>query len=201
MGEEKQPQPKKPSVPALIVGGIGAVVGVVVGQYAGAMLLFPGGFALLAGWVFSKTVPEENKPMVPASAVQAGQGLWMLLSMVLLSQFDLIVVDFVILAVGAIWLAFRPSAVLVAALICYQAFGMALNGMAFAQAAPRSVVHRALLVHLVLRATAIVLMVFGLIQIEKRKKLAAQASEPGQVLDAHVNEATDGEPPRGSDRE
>ena len=43
----KQPQPAKPSVLALIGGGIGAAIGLGVGRYAGLTLLVPLGFALL----------------------------------------------------------------------------------------------------------------------------------------------------------
>src|ERR1700722_4376471 len=47
----KQPQPPKPSVLALVGGGISAAVGIGVGRYAGFALLIPAGFALLAGWI------------------------------------------------------------------------------------------------------------------------------------------------------
>src|SRR4051794_2194266 len=64
----------------------------------------PGGLGLLAGWIFAKTVPARNKPIVPASAVLAGHGLWMLIGMILLSLYDVALIDFLILVGGAIWL-------------------------------------------------------------------------------------------------
>ncbi len=172
-------KPPKLSMLALLGGGLGAAVGLAVGPYAGLSLLIPAGFALLVGWALSKAVPAPNKPMVPASAVQAGQGLWMLLGMVLLGQVNLTLIDCAVLLLGALGLAFWPSVVVVALLICYQAVGLVSNGVGFAEATLNTPVHKALLVHLVLRVTAIILMVAGLIKIRKEKTLATVPSASG----------------------
>jgi hypothetical protein len=112
----------------------------------------------------------------------------MLVGMVILSQFDLTVIDFVILVAGALGLAFWPSLVLVTGLVCYQAVGLALNGMAFTEATRNTDTHKALLVHLVLRLAAVVLMVYGLIEMGKRKRLAAGESASQRAADGSYHE-------------
>jgi len=188
-GNGKQPQAQKPSVLALIGGALGAAVGLGVGlgvgRYAGFALLFPAGFALLVGWVLSKTVPARSKPIIPASAVQAGQALWMLLGMVILARFDLTLIDFVILTAGAVWLAFWPSVIVVGVLICYQTVRLAVNGLAFAEATPNTDLHKALLVHLVLRVAAVALMVYGLIEIGKQERLPSESNSSGENVGEH----------------
>jgi hypothetical protein len=186
-GWARDAEEKKPSPFATIAGLVGAGVGVGVGKYAGPALLFPGGFALLAGWIFSKTAPQRCKPMVPAAAVHAGHGLWMLLAMIILAQFDLTLIDFAILMAGAIWLAYAPSLVAVVLLCGYQAIGLVLNGMAFGEAKAGTDVHKGLLVHLVLRATAIVLMIYGLVEIARQRRKAAAADEDDEPEPDHID--------------
>jgi hypothetical protein len=176
-------RPQKPSVLALIGGGLGAAVGLGVGRYAGLALLIPAGVAFVVGWLLALAVPARNRPVIPASAVQAGHGLWMLVGMIYLSRFDLTLIDFVILVAGAVWLAFRPSVVPVAVLTFYQLVGLLANAVAFAEATRNTDLHKALLVHLVLRVTAVALMVFGLIEFGKRKRLADEQGAPGQAGD------------------
>jgi len=183
MTEDAQ-QPPKQSVLAMIFGGIGALIGVVVGRYAGFALVIPAAFGLMVGWILSMTVPATSKPVVPASAIQAGHGLWMLLGMVLLSMFGLNLIECAAMIGGAIWLAYSPSVIIVALLICYQAVGIVINGMAFAEATRNTDIHKALMVHLFLRLAAVVTMLYGL--IESRNLIYAK-SQPVE-LDMDGNE-------------
>ena len=167
--------------------GTRAAVGYATGQYAGLALLIPAVLALLVGWGLSTIVPVRNKPMVPASTIQVGHGFWMLLGLFLIAQLNLNLIDVFLLGVAAVWLvlavclAFWPSIVLVSMLVCYQAVMLAVNGLAFVAATRNTIEHKALLVHLLLRTTAIALMVYGLIEIDKRQRRAADGSASVEI--------------------
>jgi hypothetical protein len=191
-GGSGAPQPaKKLSILAQVLGLLGAAVGAAVGRHAGLTLLIPAGLALLAGWVLSRCVRLEYLPMTPAAGVLMGQGLWMLLGLAVLRAFDLNALDVVLLVGGGTWLAARPSVVAVAVLGAYEAAGLALNGVVFAQAARGSDVHKALLVHMLFRVTGLVLMVLGLAWVRGRQ---AQPEESG-----HDPEEPDAGPARRAD--
>jgi hypothetical protein len=164
---------KKPSVLGMVGGVVGAAVGYAVGAYATFALLIPAGLAILVGWILAKSVPAANKPMVAASAVQAGHGLWMLFGIVMLSQYGPALIDPVILVGGAVWLALRPSIMPVALLACYQVAGLAVNGIAISATTLNTPMHKALVVHILLRVAALALMVYGLIAISKQNAAAS----------------------------
>lgn len=154
------------------IGLIAGAAGAVAGFYAGFALLFPAAFALLSGWLLTKAVQPPDKPMLPAGAVQIGHGLWMLLGLILLSQYDSMLIDVAILVAGGAWLALRPSAVAVGILGAYQVFGIVVNGRLFAEAEWGTVEHKGLTVHLLLRVAALALMAGGLYGIRKVAKEA-----------------------------
>jgi hypothetical protein len=165
----KPPESPKPSPPVATSTWIGVAVGALAGWYAGLHLLIPLGFAALAARALSKRVAVENRPMVPASAILAGHGLWMSLGVIYLAQFNLSVLDLVILIGGALWLAFGPSKLAVGLLIAYEIVGLAVNVPAFFAEAAGTNIHKALFAHIILRVAAIVLMVYGLIVIGRQK--------------------------------
>jgi hypothetical protein len=153
---------------------VGAVVGGAVGMYSGINLLIPLGGAFLCGWIAYKLAMEEVKPMVPAIAVQGGQGLWMLFGFVVLHVLNQNMIDIAILALGLSWLLLRPGVAPVILLVAYQILASAVNLTGFLAASVGSTAHKALLVHLVFRVAAVVLMVNGLQQMRRRKTLAVE---------------------------
>jgi hypothetical protein len=163
--DDLPPKSSKRSPQVVTATGIGVAVGALAGWYAGLHLLIPLGFAALAARALSKRVAVENRPMVPASAILAGHGLWMSLGVIYLAQFSLSVLDLVILIGGAIWLAFRPSKIAVGVVTLYETVGLAVNVPGFYAEAWGTNIHKALFAHIILRVAAIVLMVYGLIVI------------------------------------
>jgi hypothetical protein len=147
---------------AMIGGAAGAAVGYAVSQYTGLMALVPLGAALLFGFLAAKVVGPATKPMVPAFAVQAGQLLWFIVGAVTTGQYQAVLPDLIILAIGVVWLLARPGLGAVLLLGIYQGISFAINAAMFASASVGSVEHKALLVHLIFRAAAVVLMVAGL---------------------------------------
>jgi hypothetical protein len=121
----------------------------------------------MCGWIAYKLAKDEVKPMVPAIAVQGGQGLWMLLGFIMLHLVDLNALDLVILPAGLTWLLVRPGIGPVIFLTAYQSMAFVLNLLKFLTASVGSTTHKALLVHLVFRVAAVLLMVVGLKQIRR----------------------------------
>jgi len=156
---------KKPTPLSMIAGAAGAVAGYAVARYAGPMVWIPLGRALLTGFIAARLVGPSAEPMVPAFAFQAGQTLWMLFGAFYTGQYQTVLADLIILAIGLTWLLARPGLGPVVLLGIYQGVSIAVNAAAFASAPAGSVEHKALLVHLVFRAAAIVLMFVGLRQV------------------------------------
>jgi hypothetical protein len=110
--------------------------------------------------------------MLPAIAVQGGQGLWMLFGFIMLHVMNQNALDVVILAAGLSWLLVRPGVAPVILLVTYQILAFAVNLTNFLAASVGSTAHKALLVHLVFRVAAVLLMVNGLQQMRRRKTSA-----------------------------
>jgi hypothetical protein len=149
--------------PLAMIGGVaGAAAGYIVSQYTGLMALIPLGGALLFGLIAAKVVGPAARPMVPGFAVQAGQWLWFLVGAVATGQYQSVLLDLIILAIGLVWLLARPGLGPVLLLGIYQVISVVINAATFASAAVGSVEHKALLIHLIFRVAAVVLMVAGL---------------------------------------
>ena len=186
---------QKKSILAMIVAGIASVFGWSVGQYTGFFLLIPVGLAAVAGLLLSVLVRKKNKPMVPASAIQLGHAIWMMMgtfagftyNFLLLQIFDKLNPQFIepiaFLFFGLL-LAFRPTIWLVAPLAMYQLPSLVINGIAFAHTMPNTNNHKALLVHVVLRAVAMGLMIFGLVKLHKNSAAEDSATSPSQDTDS-----------------
>jgi hypothetical protein len=67
-------------------------------------------------------------------------------------------IDLVILTLGVVWLVARPGLAPTLVLTLYQSWALVTNGTAFAAAAPGTLAHRALLIHVIWRVLALVLM-------------------------------------------
>jgi hypothetical protein len=155
-----------------VAGLAGTVVGGALGVYAGINLLIPLAAAFMCGWIAYKLAKEEAKPMVPAIAIQGGQGLWMLFGFVMLHLVNLNALDLVILAAGLTWLLVRPGVGPVIFLTAYQSIAFVVNLLTFLTATVGSTTHKALLVHLVFRVAAVLSMVVGLQQVRRRNTSA-----------------------------
>jgi len=169
MSDTTKPQ-EKPGTLAGIAVVVGGVFSTAIGFYCWQYLFIPYGTAFVIGWLASKVAPQRAKPMIPAFAVQSAHALYLLAGLViserlglLLSPFQsLAVVDVLILAIGLLWLILRPGFPPVALLSVYQVIGLIVNGVLFASAAIGTELHRALLVHVLLRLTALAFMTIGL---------------------------------------
>src|SRR4051812_25167148 len=98
-----------PPAARVIFGLLAAGGGAAIGLFSWSAVAAPVFSAFLIGVLLSKVAPARNKPMIVPAAIQAGQACWMLIGAIILSRFDLVLLDIVILSIGAIWIAFRPS--------------------------------------------------------------------------------------------
>jgi hypothetical protein len=169
---------KKNSIPAMIGAGVVGIFAWAVGNYTGFFLLLPVGLAAVAGFLLSVLAPKNNKPIVPASAIQVGQALWILMGLLatrsvnsllirVFVNFDLRLIEPIVFLVFALVLAFEPSIWIVASLAVYQLPSLVINAIAFVDATPNTNEHKALLVHIVFRAAAVGMMIFGLFKLHK----------------------------------
>src|SRR6516164_1011014 len=92
----------KPAVQAL--GVVGAVIGALLGRYAGLHMLVPAIGAVIGGILARKLAPARAQPMVPAFAVQVGHLLWLTLGLMLVGRVSLDLLDVALLAGGLTWL-------------------------------------------------------------------------------------------------
>ena len=93
----------------MIGGAAGAAAGYAVTRYTDLLALVPLGGALLFGLLAARVVGPDRKPAVPAFAVQAGQLLWFVVGAVVTGQYQAVLLDMIILAVGLPWLLARPG--------------------------------------------------------------------------------------------
>jgi hypothetical protein len=157
--------------PIQLVAGIGgAIAGIAVGRYTGLNLLIPTGLAILVGWICSKLLTGPSKTFLVAFAIQAGHGLWMLLGAVLLKAYAPVALDLAIYVIGLAWLVYRPGIAPVVLLSLFQAIAIAVNLAQFLAAEIGTNNHKALLVHLIFRITAVVCMLAGAYQIRRHKQ-------------------------------
>jgi hypothetical protein len=184
-GRDAEQTSRKPSILAGVVGVLGVIVGIGVGQYAGLTLLFPLVLACAAGWLLFRLGRQEVGPMIPAAGVLVGHGLWMLVGLILLQVFDYNLIDVALLVGGGIWLTLRPSILAVTVLTLYELVGLVMNGLLFALATPGADIHKALLVHILLRVLGVGLMLFGIVQMRKQSEAPG---ETGAALETDKNE-------------
>ena len=137
---------------------VGAAVAIALGAYSGLHLFLPLAATVLAWWAGTKALPESRRAVLPAAAVQVGHLLWLTFGQVVRGGFDAGVIDLVILALGVGWLVARPGLAPTLLLTLYQAWALVTNGTALVAAAPGTLAHRALLVHVIWRLLALVLM-------------------------------------------
>lgn len=140
------------------VGLVTSIAGIAVGWYVGVHILLP---ALSAGaiWLLGNYVLKPSYPgYLPALSTQAGHMLWLGLGSVLLGSWDAAFIDIFILAVGLLWLWIKPSAWPLVILCLYQLTSLGVNIHALISQPVGSLQHKALVVHISLRALAIFYM-------------------------------------------
>lgn len=151
-----------PGRPRRVAGQIlTALVGIGLGAYSGRHLLIPLAATAALWSAGTRVLPASRRPMLPAAAVQTGHALWLAVGLVGSGVLDVNALDVVILVAGVAWLLWRPGLAPIVLLTGYQCLGLAINGALFLRADLGTVLHRALLIHLVWRVMALVLMWLG----------------------------------------
>ncbi|MGH7383995.1 MAG: hypothetical protein ACREKG_02365 [Candidatus Rokuibacteriota bacterium] len=154
---------------------VAAVVGIAAGVYSGIHLLIPLVFTGLAWWAGRKLLPGRPPDFVAAAAVQAGHLLWIATGLVVIGALTVDLVDIALLLGGVVWLLAKPGLVPVIVLTVYQAVALLINLFAFLNFPIGENLHRALLIHLIWRALALIL----LWRAHGRARQAAELTEGG----------------------
>ena len=159
---------------AIWVGGAAiwvAVVGVI--WYAGLPVVFA---IIAAVWWAARRILRKRHAFVPAAAVHAGQ-MAVVLSVSLVSGANESIFDVFILGAAVCWLLYKPSFPAVICLTLYQLLGLAFSSSAFMDQPGGSLLHRALLGHIVLRLLALFLMWQAVLKTH-RERAEQQATTP-----------------------
>jgi hypothetical protein len=141
-----------------ILGVIGSIAGFAAGAYAGVNLLVPAIVGSIAAFLLRKTGPAKDWLMITAAAVQIGHAVWILLGSAFIAAGPGFYVEVIFYAVFVAILIWRQAKWTMIVLICYQAFGLVVNSIAFINAPIGSFPSRALGMHLALRGTAVICM-------------------------------------------
>ncbi len=137
---------------------VAAVIGLLVGTYAGIHLLIPLVASAAAWWLGRRLLPRLDARYLLAAAVQTGHLVWLALGEVMLGIRGPDLLDPIILLIGVAWLVARPGLAPVVVLTIYQSVALAVNAVAFVHLPVGHTLHKALLVHLIWRLLALVLM-------------------------------------------
>jgi hypothetical protein len=150
------------NIAKVVAGVVAAVFGFALATQLGANFMIPALGAAIVWVVAWKTAAPGFRPMIPAFAVQAGHGLWMLFGLVYLQRLDVTIIDLLILAGGLGWLWLRPGWPSVVFLTVFQLVALGVN-LYFFEAVPEgSLEERALAVHILLRIVAVALLIRGI---------------------------------------
>lgn len=155
---------------------LGSVFGIAVPWYCGIHLVIPLGFAFGIGWLLTK-IPHSPTTFRLAWAVQAGHAFWMACAL-FTGHWTQVAINLVVLAVGLVWLWARPNFGAVIFLGLYQLSAGAVNVVALVHAQPGSVMHKALVAHLAIRAATAALLVSGFMKASNQKALLQAAPVP-----------------------
>jgi len=174
----------RPALPQSVSIGVG-VVAAAVGYYLRFTMLVPVALMALPACALKAILPAPSQPIMPAAAVQIGQGLWMLVGMIILNRYDLALADVIILAAGVVWLTWQPGIVSAGLLACYQVFGLGVNVLALDQSVVHSAEFKGLLMHILIRIVALITMAIGVLQIRQN-----QGAEGVEAAMADIDTAT-----------
>ena len=178
---------EKPAPSAMHVAGriIGTGIGIVLGRYAGMNLLIPLGFALAAGFVLSKLLSGDRKTFVMPLAVQCGHACWFALGAAILHQWNAVLPDLAVFAIGLTWLTIAPGWIPVALLAAYHLFALTINWQGILAEPFGTNLHKAMSVHIVLRIAAVTTMVYSVIQARKQSRLPEQTNAEAPEAPPH----------------
>lgn len=155
-----------------------ALVGAAIGQYSGLALLIPLGAAAAFWAITSKTATGTTKVVHPAVAVQVGHVVWFFVaafsSPAALSS---IWFDILLMTGGLIWLYLKPGLGPIVLLTAWQALALLINVQALVEASIGTAAHKALLVHVALRITAIYLMVTTIAVLRRESRGEPRAAD------------------------
>ncbi|MDD5084776.1 MAG: hypothetical protein PHE61_01890, partial [Candidatus Omnitrophica bacterium] len=140
-----------------------------IGKYFSVHVLVPFLGIFLAWLIADKTFKLSLKPMVPAFAVQAGYAFWLILGCLFLGRLDPFI-DIMVLLGGLVWLILRPGLGPVIFLTIYHIIAFIVKVPFFVSSVVGSSLYKIMLVHMLLRASAVVLMFTGLRNMQNREK-------------------------------
>jgi hypothetical protein len=162
----------KPTHPLASVGGIaGAAGGWVLSHYAGASLWIPGAATVLLFLLFNKT-PLRPKFFLGAIATTGGHVLWFITASFLAQIWATTAPDIVILSIAILWLWLRPSLAAALFLGVVQLGSLAYNGYLLSSQPVGSLPLKALTVHCIWHAIAVLCLVTGYLQLRRERKAA-----------------------------
>jgi hypothetical protein len=124
--------------------------------YVGAAMFIPAALGTGTWYLGDKLL----KPVVPeylmAIAIMSGQLLWMIVGTAILGAWiPLLIIEFIIFAIGIVWLWVRPSIVPVVGLTIYEVGALVINIMGILNLEMGSPEHKAMIVHILLRIAAL----------------------------------------------
>lgn len=132
------------------------------GRYIWTYILFPAVGITLSALVASKVVKGRTRAMIPAFSVQMGHALWFVSAFILAGGVRLVSIDVAVLAVGLALLITVPRAFPAVGMLVYQSLSIVMNIIQLRSLQFGEPMWWAGTVHLLLRLTAVFLMVLGL---------------------------------------
>ena len=168
--------------PLALIGGVGgAIGGWLLARYCWASLLIPGVATVLLLIVLTKT-GFGPKYFRGAISVTAGHLVWFVVAAVILGLWAPVILDIVALTVGIIWLCLRPGLIAAIFLGAVQLVSLGVNLAALASAPVGGPEHRALIVHCLLRAIALVCLGVGYYQLRQHRNAQAEVESAAGPL-------------------
>jgi hypothetical protein len=156
----KDTQPAKSNPLAIVAGVAAAAVSWSLTYYSGASLLVPlVGMALF--FIAFTRVKSRAKYFRVAISITGGHLLWFIVAAMMLGAWGPVFLDLIFLSAGVVWLWLRPGPAPAIFLGVVQSISLAINVTSLSSARFGTVPHRALVVHCLLRAIAIVAIVAG----------------------------------------
>ena len=137
--------------------GIGAVA-VLLGQHLGVMALAPFALGAAAWWTMTKWLQPREPALLPALAVLAGHVGWMALGWAMVGLDLGFVVEIGMCAAALVWLHRRPGLGAALFITIPWTLGVIVNGLQLAELPWGGTDSKAVLMHLTLRVSALVLI-------------------------------------------
>jgi hypothetical protein len=141
--------PAKQMSPANLLGG---ALGAVVGYYAGIMLVIPLVATAIVFFIIKKITASRLEPFKLAIAALLGHSIWMSLALFTGPGAILMILpDFLLIAIGLIWLFARPGRGVVWYFTIFEAVSAVINIVNILGQPFNTSPHKALVAHLCMR--------------------------------------------------